>query len=536
MLTAPPPDLLVVGGLTIDRFADGSSAAGGSILHATRGMHLDGRTTIVVTLAGPEDAARMGLDGLRAIAEVHAQQSDRTIGFEHRETPASRELTITATAGQLHLPAITVHPRAVLYAPIADELDAGLGGQRYEGATSGAILQGWLRDLAPGHPVRSIEPAQLDPALVAQLATLDLLVASVDDLAAIAADPRDQLRAMRRTFGPSPTLVVTAGAEGAWLSADRGDPQHVQAARLIQGVPTVGAGDVFAAAMLAALSRGVPAPDAGSEASHLVAEFLAERSGRQLHVIGDVHGMLDQLTGALRAAGLLDDGGRWSGDRDELWMAGDLTDRGPDGIGVIDLLMRLQAEAAASGGRVGSVLGNHEILLLGAREIPRGPTRGRGATFEGDWLANGGRREDLARLQDRHAAWLRSLPLAARAGSALVVHADATLYLHIGRTVTEANRVVTEMLSHPQPERWDQLLADFTERRGFLADPGNAARLLALWGGREVVHGHTPVPRLFGTPGADAAAAVRYADGRAVAVDGGVYSGGSVIVHRVPGA
>ena len=36
MLTDPPLDLLVVGSLTIDRFADGSLAPGGSVLHATR--------------------------------------------------------------------------------------------------------------------------------------------------------------------------------------------------------------------------------------------------------------------------------------------------------------------------------------------------------------------------------------------------------------------------------------------------------------------------------------------------------------------
>lgn len=533
MLTEPPPELLVVGGLTVDHFADGASSAGGAVVHATRGMHLDGRRTTVVTLAGPEEAARRGLDELRAIAEVHAQRSDRTIRFEHRETPAGRELTLTARAGRIRLPSLTVHPRAVLYAPIADELDAGLGGQRYEGAATGAVLQGWLRDPDVGHRVQPLRLSRLDPALAGVLSTFDLLVASADDLAAEGSDPRDLLETLRRSFGPSPVLVVTDGSRGAWLSVGPGDAAAVPVARVVEGVSSVGAGDVFAASMLTALSRGVGAPDAAADASHLVAEFLANRSGRRIHVIGDVHGMIDQLRATLHGAGLIDEAGRWSGGRDELWVAGDLTDRGRDGIGVIDLLMRLQSEAAGHGGRVGSVLGNHEVLLLGAREMPDQRTRGRGGTFEGDWLLNGGRTADLARLLDHHAAWLRALPMAARVGTALIVHADATLYFRLGASVTEANRRIAGVLARPEPLLWDQLLADFTERRGFMGEDRNAAELLARWGGREVVHGHTPVPRLFGRPAEAGAGAVRYAGGRAVAVDGGVYSGGSFIVHRV---
>ncbi len=534
MLTPSPPDLLVVGGLTVDRFADGSMAAGGSVLHATQAMHLDGRRTTVVTLAGPEEVAQRGLDALRAVAEVHAQRASRTIGFDHVEGSDGRQLTLSAAGGILTLPALTVHPRAVLYAPIADELDASLAGQRYQGATAGAILQGWLRELQPGSGVRQLPLARLDVALVGRLSACDLLVASSDDLSAEGTDPPAQLEALRRTFGPGPTLVVTAGLDGAWVSRAPHGSEHVAVARRIEGVATVGAGDAFAAAMLSAISRGIEPRDAAVEASSLVAELLAERTGRQIHIVGDIHGMRDELATTLRAAGLIDRNDAWVGGRDELWMAGDLTDRGPDGIGVIELIMRLEEEAGAVGGRVGSVLGNHEILILGAREMPEQPTRGRGGTFEGDWLANGGRREDLARLEAHHADWLRCRPVAARVGQALLVHADASFYGRLGRSVTEANRRVAEMLARPQPLLWDQLLADFSERRAFLHDDRAAVELLSRWGGREVVHGHTPVPRLFGATAEQAQAPVRYTVGRAVAVDGGVYSGGSVIVHRVP--
>lgn len=40
-----------------------------------------------------------------------------------------------------------------------------------------------------------------------------------------------------------------------------------------------------------------------------------------------------------------------------------------DGIGAVDLAMRLQQEAPAAGGRVHALIGNHEPLLLAAHKF-----------------------------------------------------------------------------------------------------------------------------------------------------------------------
>ncbi|HSM38595.1 MAG TPA: PfkB family carbohydrate kinase [Candidatus Limnocylindrales bacterium] len=545
MVSGPRPsgsdavDLLVVGGLTIDRFADGSTAPGGSVLHAARALHLDGRRTAIATLAGDEPPARAGIAELGEIADVRVQAADRTITFEHREVGGRRELTFGGSAGTLDLRQLPQAPRAVLYASIADELDAALGGQAYAGVTTGAILQGWLRDLRPGEPVDQRALAALDGRLLDALAGCNLLVASVDDLAREATSPDAQLAALRGAFGQRPIIALTAGLDGAWLGLPGGEVRRLMVTHRVEGVSTVGAGDAFAAAMLAALSRGDAPVDAAQDAANLVAELLAERSDRQLYVTGDVHGMLGELRAALRLAGLIDASGSWAGGRDELWLTGDLADRGPDGIGVIELVMRLQREAPAAGGRVGCVLGNHEVQLLAAHDIPGASTSGFGGTFEANWEANGGRATDLARLNDEQVAWLRTLPVAARIGPALVVHSDSARYPELGRSVAAANAAVAVLLAKPRPAAWDGLLADLAERRAFARDPAAAARLLAAWGGREVVHGHTPVTRLFDDapghpPGSEPGGAVRYAAGRAVAVDGGVYAGGDVILHRVP--
>ena len=60
--------------------------------------------------------------------------------------------------------------------------------------------------------------------------------------------------------------------------------------------------------------------------------------------------------------------------RTHLVSLGDLLDRGDDSRKVMDLLMRLQVEAAAAGGQVHVVVGNHEAMnVLGdLRYVSRG--------------------------------------------------------------------------------------------------------------------------------------------------------------------
>ena len=83
-----------------------------------------------------------------------------------------------------------------------------------------------------------------------------------------------------------------------------------------------------------------------------------------LYVLGDTHGMYDELISGLRNAGLTDADSRWAGGRKHLVFAGDLTDRGPDVLRLLWFVYRLEREAAAAGGRVHVVLGNHELMVM----------------------------------------------------------------------------------------------------------------------------------------------------------------------------
>lgn len=78
--------------------------------------------------------------------------------------------------------------------------------------------------------------------------------------------------------------------------------------------------------------------------------------------VGDVHGAYDELAGVLRQSGVIDDSGHWAGGTTHLVSVGDLVDRGARSRDVIELLMRLEKEAAEAGGAVHVLLGNHEAM------------------------------------------------------------------------------------------------------------------------------------------------------------------------------
>jgi hypothetical protein len=80
--------------------------------------------------------------------------------------------------------------------------------------------------------------------------------------------------------------------------------------------------------------------------------------------VGDVHGAFDQFVAILRAAGIIDTRNRWSGRKAVFVQTGDVLDRGPDSKKALDLLRKLEGEAQRAGGRVYSLLGNHELMRL----------------------------------------------------------------------------------------------------------------------------------------------------------------------------
>jgi len=78
--------------------------------------------------------------------------------------------------------------------------------------------------------------------------------------------------------------------------------------------------------------------------------------------IADIHGDYGQYIKAMQSAGLIDKSGKWSGGKTHLVQTGDIPDRGPDTIKIIEHLVKLAKQAKRAGGYVHLLIGNHEAM------------------------------------------------------------------------------------------------------------------------------------------------------------------------------
>jgi hypothetical protein len=105
---------------------------------------------------------------------------------------------------------------------------------------------------------------------------------------------------------------------------------------------------LFSLLPLSAWTRRTPSPDAPPS----------------IVAIADVHGDFDDFVAILRHIGLIDQQNHWIAGRTTFVQVGDLLDRGPKPRPVMELMMALEKEATAAGGRVVSLLGNHEMMNI----------------------------------------------------------------------------------------------------------------------------------------------------------------------------
>jgi hypothetical protein len=172
----------------------------------------------------------------------------------------------------------------------------------------------------------------------------------------------------------------------------------------------------------------------------------------------DVHGAHAELLTLLRETGIVDAKDRWAAGQAHVVSLGDLLDRGAASRRVMDLLMRLQAEAREAGGRLHVVLGNHEAMnLLGDLryvdigeyaayadlEPPGERAERRKAApdpeafdrrFPPGWF---GHRAALS-ATGRYGQWLLSQPVAVKINDTLFMHAGPSSLLR-GLTLQELN-------------------------------------------------------------------------------------------------
>lgn len=257
-----------------------------------------------------------------------------------------------------------------------------------------------------------------------------------------------------------------------------------------------------------------------------------------LYVIGDIHGCYDKLTHILQNAELVSEELHWIGGASTLWFTGDFFDRGQQGIQVLNLVIRLQQQAAVVDGAVNALLGNHEFSLLAAYRFGHQRSTTPGGTFINDWKRNGGIEADLAALTPDHVEWLTNLPLMELVGERLFAHADTLAYTRYGRSIDEVTDTIHEILRGNDTAAWDQLMKDFSEHEAFsdhrVDGAARAAEFLNIYGGQQIVHGHSPINKIKHARAESVVEPLIYANSQCINVDGGMYLGGPGFAYELP--
>lgn len=243
--------------------------------------------------------------------------------------------------------------------------------------------------------------------------------------------------------------------------------------------------------------------------------------------LGDVHGGYDRLVALLLGNHLIQasaqPGYRWTGGRTVLVSVGDLIDKGPQSVAVIDLLMALEVQARAAGGAVVVTLGNHEAEFLADPKNKKAKRE-----FDHELRARGLDPETVAGGDGPYGAWLTSRPVAARVNAWFFAHAGNTA----GASVAEIARAYREAVDGGH---WDSpfLIGDdsILEAQKWWKR-GDLDRSLGALGVRHLVFGHDP--GAFDQPGR----MTTKKDGKLVLIDVGMspaidYSAGALlVVHR----
>lgn len=264
-------------------------------------------------------------------------------------------------------------------------------------------------------------------------------------------------------------------------------------------------------------------------------DFQWQGVGRII-AIGDLHGDHEQYRKVLLDAGLIDRRGKWIGEDAHLVQTGDITDRGPDSIAIIEHLEELKKQAQRKGGRVHTLIGNHEAMnsygdlrYVHAGEFEHFVDRNSKALRERQWeytlqQLESSRPEDFAaldlaqyRLQweqnyplgwvEHRTAWIPSGEFGQwMLGNPVAVQINDTIFLHGGLSAKYCRMSLAEITAraHAELQSFDPQNPGMIEDpdgplwyRGLAQDSEESLRpvvdaILDRYQAGRIVIGHTP--------------------------------------------
>jgi hypothetical protein len=234
----------------------------------------------------------------------------------------------------------------------------------------------------------------------------------------------------------------------------------------------------------------VPAqPVQAAAPSHPLSSALARPASELVVAIGDLHGDLAGARRALTLAWAIDAQERWVGGTMRVVQTGDLVDRGDQDREVLELLARVQREAAAAGGELLLLNGNHELMNVAADF--RYVTERSFAAFAGE----GGRGPAFA-PGGPFAKQLAERPLFVKVGETVFVH-GGILPKHVRYGLDRMNEQTQAWMRGELPVPPESVIAAdgvvWTRAYATLPEPcDQLAEVLRALGAKRLVVGHTP--------------------------------------------
>ena len=256
------------------RFHGGGSAANTAAWLARAGME-----PVLVGRVGDDERGRGASEELRA-AGVDAQLAVDS------ELPTGTCVVLVGPEGERTMAPDAGANDALREIDLADELLASADHLHVAGY---ALLRSGSRPAARAAIARALErgiavsvdpssAALLSPEFLDYAAGAGLLLPNADEAWMLSGerDPEPAGRALATRFGE---VVVTLGADGA-LWTDGSASVRAEAVPVDDAVDSTGAGDAFAAGLLAARLDGAAPPEALAAAARLAAEAVTKPGGR----------------------------------------------------------------------------------------------------------------------------------------------------------------------------------------------------------------------------------------------------------------
>ena len=292
-MTEPRIDVIHVGSACRDLTEDdprGWRLGGGASYSALTTARLGLRTAAVVGV-DEVTASASELDLLRAAGvELHLVELEEGPVFRNRETPAGRVQSWPSRGRPLPVPDLSVvwlAARAWSLVPVASELGDAWVGVVPDGSFVSLAWQGLLREQGPDHKTRRRAPERS-----ALLEAADLVGVSRHDVA-----PETPLEALTGLLRPGAWLAMTDGHDGGRLLRvlpnGRTSVVRWPAVPPDRVVDPTGAGDVFLAALLAAVVRPDLTTRAANGGRTPDLEFAAATASFVVEAIG-LHGVPDR--------------------------------------------------------------------------------------------------------------------------------------------------------------------------------------------------------------------------------------------------